>query len=141
MTTGRINQVTIVGTPREKRPAEFGRERPRAATHPEGQNGWLEEAPGRNPESPTEREPRPGQKARGREPRGHPFAPTEFPRGPSTAGALGPEAFARCDMGPQGGGFQRPITPEGGYGPRLAPEFLVRMMAIGQRSTAHIGAR
>jgi hypothetical protein len=53
----------------------------------------------------------------------------------------GREASARCGMGGQGGGCPRPFTPGGGYWSRLAPECLVRTLAIGQQSTAHIGTR
>jgi len=79
MTTGRINQVTICS------PGASLAARPRIA-RPEGQDSWLEGAPVRNarPQADT-----PLRLARGRDSRGHPFAPTEFPRPPSTAGTLG----------------------------------------------------
>jgi hypothetical protein len=54
---------------------------------------------------------------------------------------VGGEAFVNCDIGPQGGGYRWPVTPEGGYRPWLAPKCLVQKLANGQLSTVHDDAR
>jgi hypothetical protein len=41
----------------------------------------------------------------------------------------------------QVGGYRGSVTPGGGYQPWLTPEYLMRMIAIGQQSTDLIIAR
>ena len=106
MTTGRINQVTILS----------GRPEPNAT--PRGrQSCYSEKAV--------------CTAARGTPEQGYtglahyPIAPTEFPTGQSatlTARVLG--TVAACNMCPAGGGYRSQVTSEDGYLLRLTPECL-----------------
>ena len=133
MTTGRINQVTILTGPLSPR-GSSGRERP------EGRTGLLQSRSGSRPRSAWTcpcADPTPEHAT------GHPIAPTEFPKAWSAADA---EVQARrrdphCDMHTSRGGYQPPVTPEGGYELRLTPECVVIMIAIGQSSTDSVRAR
>ena len=133
MTTGRINQVTILTGPLSPR-GSSGRERP------EGRTGLLQSRSGSRPRSAWTypcADPTPEHAT------GHPIAPTEFPKVWSAADA---EMQARkpdphCNIHTSRGGYQPPVTPGSGYRLRLTPKCVVIMIAIGQSSTDSVRAR
>jgi hypothetical protein len=133
MTTGRINQVTIVVGP-GGRPAKGFVPGPRA------REGRVVKRKGRR--GARSQGPAPRRLARGSGPGDHPCAPTEIPQGPVRRRA-GPAARpSRTETwDPKVEDARRPVTPEGGYGPRLAPEWFVEALARGHRSTVHNDAR
>src|SRR6516225_2590325 len=117
MTTGRINQVTILAGDRRA---------------PHGGAGWFGEGRHSRPRTIGGRPPLftrapphavllPPPSSPGRLP----------PRGEGASGAS-PDTQS---MGAQGGGHRRPATPQGGCRPWLTPESLAAAMAIGQRPT------
>ena len=131
MTTGRINQVTIIcgstfhpkteGLPRT--PAK-GR-RPISVTVEAQVETWR----------PSRRAPAGEACKRARAT--HPIAPTEFSRAWSVAERkLRPQKIdLRCDMHAPKGGYQPPVTSEDGYRLRLTPKCLGT--AIANRPAIH----
>lgn len=96
MTTGRINQVTILNA------ADAPRRHPARA----GQSSTL-----RGGEAPDRRSPERCSQGL----RGHPIAPTEFPKGPSTAPRSSAGALPQGAIwAPQGEGAFRRTSPPGG---------------------------
>jgi hypothetical protein len=67
--------------------------------------------------------------------------PLSSPRSLQRTVLLGPLVSATCGLGTSGGGFPQPVTPRGGYWPRLPSKCLVVSMTIGQPSTDSIRAR
>ena len=105
MTTGRINQVTILPG---RHPAERG--------PPEPPREVAESLVGRGPVRGPSAQPegQPGHEAAGR-PAGYPIAPAEFPKKRSApGGAPGPSGPpASWGMHFSSGGYQPPVTPSG----------------------------
>ena len=119
MTTGRINQVTILtgqaAAPKGDGPGE-----------PPGRRSGLVKRSGARPKPVHPARETPEAEAQGIS-IGHPIAPTEFPRGWSAHSMWG---FATRNAGPLcgihalEGGYQPPVTPGDGYELRLTPECL-----------------
>lgn len=85
--------------------------------------------------------PQPNARRRGAGPAAIRLPPLSSPGNRPPQRRAGREAFANCRIGPQGGGCRRPVTPESGYRPWIAPECFVQDMANGQLSTVHEDAR
>jgi len=144
MTTGRINQVTIVhaGSSRRPRPPATATTVPpgrgqRLVVH-RGWDGSEERA------RPATSHPREGATVT----IGHPIAPTEFPKEPSAAGlARSPEGRPRgCGMDPSRGGYRTVghVEKLDGYRPRLTPGNLKQNLSQGpiiHRPHAYRGAK
>ena len=136
MTTGRINQVTIL-TPEARRPARtrgahpglIPRRRDRSSQHRKGQD---------RSHRPISGEHAP---AKGAAPRDHPIAPTEFPEARSAPELDGfplrndRETAACAPQEEDAGGRSRPGSTPDGYQLRLTPRNLVKTLAKGQSST------
>ena len=98
MTTGRINQVTIL-TP-YKYAAALTAATIRVGPKARVAKRWDDERPTHS-----------GMPPEGGFPEGHPFAPTKFPKGRSATGrASATRASADCDIRPSGGGYPTPTT-------------------------------
>jgi hypothetical protein len=99
MTTGRINQVTILSVPGIEDAAG-------ATTRRGGRKFQAGDGPRRH--VPAGRFPE--QRLR-RVPTGYPFAPTEFPKRRSATRLIRRTGdFTGCDIGPSGGGYLQPLT-------------------------------
>src|SRR5690606_25206464 len=118
MTTGRINQVTILNP--SATPGEFAPGSPRGG-------GALLRGLGSTEVNPAGRAACARRRAT---PDDHPIAPTEFPKGRSAAGqsGRGPPYQAAC--APQEEGYHRQSTPWGGYWQRRPPESVVKQWPV-----------
>jgi hypothetical protein len=124
MTTGRINQITILipgatsgeGTPR--RPPEGG--------------GALQGWGARRSAHPAARD---GPRGRRSTPSNHSIAPTEFPRGRSAAQRLGLSTTTLGSIGPQEGGLQSPVSARRRIPTKALPPRPGRTVASSQPST------
>jgi len=134
MTTGRINQVTILnGVPRrvprypltraEQFTVALSGQRPTPLLGPEGRqrHGVPLRTPQRRVLWSYAATPNSNR---------DPIAPTEFPTGWSVA-----QVLLQCDMQPAGGGYRSPVTSEDGYRLRLTPECLG--IRVDHRSVIH----
>ena len=120
MTTGRINQVTILtGRPLRSE----GRKDHRQPSIKKGsglvKRSGREPKPNAQPRSPLGPKPP-------KVPMGDPICPTELPKewSAATLGIHDPKACPRCAIYSSEGGYQPPVTPGGGYELRLTPKCL-----------------
>jgi len=122
MTTGRINQVTIL---------TGGRRPPRGRQAPDGTPGA---SPGQSSSLGRGARRQPGPRQQGRRTRGleadgcqraiH-LPPLSSPRcGPPQSADRANRPLTDCDMRTSEEGYRKPVTPEGGYRPGLTPECL-----------------
>ena len=144
MTTGRINQVTIL---RVRSHTLEGRSR-LVTPHPRRDDQDIYKV-GDRAEAPCPARATPGAEAAERSPRAIQLPPLSFPRsGPGqTWGFATLNAGPHCPIRPSEGGYQPPITwgpppcseaasgMPTGYRLRLTPKCLRIMIAIGQPST------
>ena len=123
MTTGRINQVTILNP--SASPGEFAPGSPPRGAELVTRVGTRRSGPSR---AGHQRETR-------ATPKGYPCAPTEFPKGRSAAGQSGPKTTVPGRMRPSGGGVPPPVNAGGRILAATSPQRRRGAVARGQPST------
>ena len=126
MTTGRINQVTIVslGASRHAKKGDLGTE----GARPEGRALSRYQGRGRTIRCGSQPEPHWGAEAHQERRRAIQMPPLSSPKDgpPQRVKGHDPKGSApRCDIRLSREGYQLPVTPGSGYGLRLTPECLL----------------